>query len=113
MQEKGIDYDEVFAPVARIEASRLFLAYASFNDFMVYQIDVKNALLYGKIKEDVYVCQPLGYENPDFPDKVYKVKKALYGLHQTPRACFGVDAVEDFKEYSLRDYYCWLKTYCC
>nr|GEU42026.1 hypothetical protein [Tanacetum cinerariifolium] len=65
--------------VARIEAIRLFLAYASFKDFIVYQIDVKSAFLYGKIEEDVYVSQPHGIEDPDFPDKVYKVKKALYG----------------------------------
>ncbi|GJV61631.1 retrovirus-related pol polyprotein from transposon TNT 1-94 [Tanacetum coccineum] len=69
-QEEGIDYDEVFAPVARIEAIRLFLAYASFKDFVVYQMDVKR------------------FEDPDFPDRVYKVKKALYGLHQAPRAWF-------------------------
>ncbi|GJT06886.1 putative ribonuclease H-like domain-containing protein [Tanacetum coccineum] len=86
-QEEGIDYDEVFAPVARIEAIRLFLAYASFKDFVVYQMDVKSAFMYGKIKEEVYVCQPLGFEDPGFLDKVYKVEKALYGLHQTPRAC--------------------------
>ncbi|GKD28462.1 putative ribonuclease H-like domain-containing protein [Tanacetum coccineum] len=86
-QEEGIDYDEVFAPVARIEAIRLFLAYASFKDFVVYQMDVKSAFLYGKIEEEVYVCQPPGFEDPDFPDRVYKVKKALYGLHQAPRAC--------------------------
>ncbi|GJS58516.1 putative ribonuclease H-like domain-containing protein [Tanacetum coccineum] len=83
-QEEGIDYDEVFAPVARIEAIRLFLAYASFKDFVVYQMDVKSAFLYGKIEEEVYVCQPLGFEDPEFPDKVYKVEKALYGLHQAP-----------------------------
>ncbi|GJX55408.1 putative ribonuclease H-like domain-containing protein, partial [Tanacetum coccineum] len=87
-QKEGIDYDEVFAPVARIEAIRLFLAYASFKDFMVYQMDVKSAFLYGKIEEEVYVCQPPGFENPDFPDRVYKVEKALYGLHQTPRAWY-------------------------
>ncbi|GJT26867.1 putative ribonuclease H-like domain-containing protein [Tanacetum coccineum] len=85
-QEEGIDYDEVFAPVARIEAIRLFLAYASFMGFMVYQMDVKSAFLYGMIEEEVYVCQPLGFEDPDYPDKVYKVVKALYGLHQAPRA---------------------------
>ncbi|GJS71387.1 putative ribonuclease H-like domain-containing protein [Tanacetum coccineum] len=72
-QEEGIDYDEVFAPVARIEAIRLFLAYASFKDFVVYQMDVKSAFLYGKIEEEVYVCQPPGFEDPYFPDKVYKV----------------------------------------
>ncbi|GKB58289.1 retrovirus-related pol polyprotein from transposon TNT 1-94 [Tanacetum coccineum] len=85
-QEEGIDYDEVFAPVARIEAIRLFLAYASFKDFVVYQMDVKSAFLYGKIEEEVYVCQPLGFKDPDFPDRVYKLEKALYGLHQAPRA---------------------------
>nr|GEU94996.1 hypothetical protein [Tanacetum cinerariifolium] len=85
-QEEGINYEEVFAPVARIEAIRFFLAYASFMGFMVYQMDVKSAFLYGTIKEEVYVCQPPGFEDPDHPDKVYKVVKALYGLHQAPRA---------------------------
>ncbi|GJY71056.1 putative ribonuclease H-like domain-containing protein [Tanacetum coccineum] len=87
-QEEGIDYDEVFAPVARIEAIRLFLAYASFKDFVMYQMDVKSAFLYGNIEEEVYVCQPPGVEDPEFPDKVYKVEKALYGLHQAPRAWY-------------------------
>ncbi|GJS26627.1 putative ribonuclease H-like domain-containing protein [Tanacetum coccineum] len=87
-QEEGIDYDEVFAPVARIEAIRLFLAYASFKDFVVYQMDVKSAFLYGKIEEEVYVCQPPGFEDPDFPNRVYKVEKALYGLHQALRAWY-------------------------
>ncbi|GKB16743.1 retrovirus-related pol polyprotein from transposon TNT 1-94, partial [Tanacetum coccineum] len=73
-QEEGIDYDEVFAPVARMEAIRLFLAYASFKDFVMYQMDVKNAFLYGKIEEEVYVCQPSGFEDPDFLDRVYKVR---------------------------------------
>ncbi|GKA53308.1 putative ribonuclease H-like domain-containing protein, partial [Tanacetum coccineum] len=87
-QEEGIDYDEVFAPVARIEAIRLFFAYASFMGFIVYQMDVKSAFLYGTIEEEVYVCQPPGFEDPQFPDKVYKVEKALYGLHQAPRAWY-------------------------
>ncbi|GKB69044.1 putative ribonuclease H-like domain-containing protein [Tanacetum coccineum] len=87
-QEEGIDYDEVFAPVARIEAIRIFLAYASYMGFMVYQMDVKSAFLYGQIEEEVYVCQPPGFEDPDHPDKVYKVVKALYGLHQAPRAWY-------------------------
>ncbi|GKE99441.1 retrovirus-related pol polyprotein from transposon TNT 1-94, partial [Tanacetum coccineum] len=69
-QEEGIDYDEVFAPVSRIEAIRLFLAYVSFKVFVVYQMDVKSAFLYGKIKEEVYVCQPPGFEDLDFPDRV-------------------------------------------
>ncbi|KAJ9542256.1 hypothetical protein OSB04_028762 [Centaurea solstitialis] len=87
-QEEGIDYDDVFAPVARIEAIRLFLAFASFKRFKVYQMDVKSAFLYGKIEEEVYVCQPPGFEDPKFPDKVYKLRKALYGLHQAPRAWY-------------------------
>ncbi|GJV07110.1 putative ribonuclease H-like domain-containing protein [Tanacetum coccineum] len=86
-QEERIDYDEVFTPVARIEAIRLFLAYASFKDFVVYQMDVKSDFLYGKIEEEVYICQPPGFEDPDFPDRVYKVENALYGLHQAPKAC--------------------------
>ncbi|GJS16083.1 putative ribonuclease H-like domain-containing protein [Tanacetum coccineum] len=87
-QEEGIDYDEVFAQVTRIETIRLFLAYASFKDFVVYQMHVKSAFLYGKIKEEVYVCQPLGFEDPEFPDRVYRIEKALYGLHQAPRAWY-------------------------
>ncbi|GKE37242.1 putative ribonuclease H-like domain-containing protein [Tanacetum coccineum] len=87
-QEEGIDYDEVFASIARIKAFRLFLAYASFENFVVYQIDVKSAFLYGKIEEEDYVCQPPGFEDPDFPDRVYKVEKALYGLHQATRAWY-------------------------
>ncbi|GJV92632.1 putative ribonuclease H-like domain-containing protein [Tanacetum coccineum] len=85
-QEEGIDYDEVFAPVARIRAIRMFLAYASFKDFVVYQMDVKSAFLYVKVKEEVYVYQPPGFEDPEFPDRVYTVEKALYGIHQAPRA---------------------------
>ncbi|GKE89756.1 uncharacterized mitochondrial protein-like protein, partial [Tanacetum coccineum] len=73
-------YDEVFAPVARIEAIRLFLAYASYMGFMVYQIDVKSAFMYGQIEEEVYVCQPPGFENPDHPDKVYKVQQNKKGI---------------------------------
>ncbi|GJR11507.1 putative ribonuclease H-like domain-containing protein [Tanacetum coccineum] len=88
-QEEGIDYDEVFAPVARIEAIRLFLAFASFMGFIVYQMDVKSAFLYGTIDEEVYVSQPPGFVDPDHPTKVYKVVKALYGLHQAPRAWYA------------------------
>ncbi|GKE92943.1 putative ribonuclease H-like domain-containing protein, partial [Tanacetum coccineum] len=84
-QEEGIDYEEFFAFVARIEAIRLFLDYASFMGFLVYQMDVKSAFLYGTTEEEVYVTQPLGFKDPDHPDKVYKVVKALYGLHQAPR----------------------------
>nr|GEV70786.1 putative ribonuclease H-like domain-containing protein [Tanacetum cinerariifolium] len=74
-QEEGINYEEVFAPVARIEAIRLLLDCASFMGFMVYQMDVKSAFLYGTIKEEVYVYQPLGFEDPNYPDKIYKVVK--------------------------------------
>nr|GEX13798.1 retrovirus-related Pol polyprotein from transposon TNT 1-94 [Tanacetum cinerariifolium] len=86
--EEGIDYEEFFAPVARIEAIRLFLAYASFMGFMVYQMNVKSAFLYRIVEEEVYVCQPPGFKDPDHPDKVYKVVKALYFLHQAPRAWY-------------------------
>ncbi|GKC09282.1 putative ribonuclease H-like domain-containing protein [Tanacetum coccineum] len=87
-QQEGIDYDEVFSPVARIEVIRLFLAYASFKDFVAYQMDVKSTFPYGKIEEEVYVYQPPGFEDPDFPDRVYRIEKALYGLHQAPRAWY-------------------------
>ncbi|GJT54054.1 putative ribonuclease H-like domain-containing protein [Tanacetum coccineum] len=87
-KEEGIDYDEVFAPVARIEAIRLFLAFASYMGFTVYQMDVKSAFLYGTIGEEVYVQQPPGFVDPAHPNKVYKVIKALYGLHQAPRAWY-------------------------
>ncbi|GKB02495.1 putative ribonuclease H-like domain-containing protein [Tanacetum coccineum] len=87
-QEEGVDYDEVFAPVARIEAIRLFLAFASFMGFTVYQMDVKSAFLYGNITEEVYVKQPPSFEDPAHPNKVYRVVKALYDLHQAPRAWY-------------------------
>nr|GEX76335.1 retrovirus-related Pol polyprotein from transposon TNT 1-94 [Tanacetum cinerariifolium] len=79
---EGIDYEEVFAPVARIEAIRLFLAYASLMGFMVYQMDVKSAFLYETIEEDVYVCQPSGFEDPDYPDKRGKIDHTLFIKHQ-------------------------------
>nr|GEU37063.1 hypothetical protein [Tanacetum cinerariifolium] len=88
-QEEGIDYEEVFAPVARIEAIRLFLAYASYMGFTVYQMNVKSAFLYGTIDEEVYVMQPPGFQYHAFPHRVYKVEKAMYGLHQAPRAWYG------------------------
>ncbi|GJV56841.1 putative ribonuclease H-like domain-containing protein [Tanacetum coccineum] len=92
-QEEGIDYDEVFAPVARIAAIKLFLAFASYMGFMVYQMDVKSAFVYGSIDEEVYVTQPKGFVDPQYPKKVYKVFKALYGLHQAPRACIKGDII--------------------
>ncbi|GKE99741.1 putative ribonuclease H-like domain-containing protein [Tanacetum coccineum] len=88
-QEEGVDYDEVFALAARIEAIRLFLAFASFMGIIVYQMDVKSAFLYGNIDEEVYVAQPPGFVDPGHPKKVYKFVKALYGLHQAPRAWYA------------------------
>ncbi|GJV33754.1 putative ribonuclease H-like domain-containing protein [Tanacetum coccineum] len=88
-QEEDINYDEVFAPVAKIEAIRLFLSFASYMGFLVYQMDVKSAFLYREINEEVYVTQPKGFEDPHFPKHVYKVVKALYGLHQAPRAWYA------------------------
>nr|GEW93217.1 copia protein [Tanacetum cinerariifolium] len=87
-QEEGIDYDEVFAPVAKVEAIRLSLAFASYMNFLVYHIDVKSAFLYDTIEEEVYVSQPPSFVDPEFPEKVYKVEKALCGLHQGPRAWY-------------------------
>nr|GEY04998.1 retrovirus-related Pol polyprotein from transposon TNT 1-94 [Tanacetum cinerariifolium] len=86
-QEEGIEYDKVSAPVARIEAIRIFLAFASYMGFIVYEMDVKTAFLYRTIDEEVYVTQPPGFVDSKFPNKVYKVMKTLYGLHQAPRAC--------------------------
>ncbi|GKB66088.1 retrovirus-related pol polyprotein from transposon TNT 1-94 [Tanacetum coccineum] len=86
-QEEQIDYDETFAPVARLEAIQIFLAYAAYMGFMVYQMDVKSAFLNGKISEEVYVQQPPGFESSEFPNHVCKLDKALYGLKQAPKAC--------------------------
>ncbi|GKE66703.1 retrovirus-related pol polyprotein from transposon TNT 1-94 [Tanacetum coccineum] len=83
-QEKGIDFEESFAPVARMEAIRIFLAYAAHKSFIVFQMDVKTAFLHGTLKEDVYVYQPEGFINDDHPSHVYKLKKALYRLKQAP-----------------------------
>ena len=87
-QEEGIDFDETFAPVARLEAIRIFLAYAAFMGFIVYQMDVKSAFLNGKLCEEVYVKQPPGFESSEFPNHVCKLHKALYGLKQAPRAWY-------------------------
>nr|GEY95598.1 hypothetical protein [Tanacetum cinerariifolium] len=85
-QKEGVDFEESFAPVARLEAVRLFIAYATHKSFTVYQMDVKTTFLYGTLKEEVYVNQPDGFVDPYHPDKVYRLKKALYGLKQAPRA---------------------------
>nr|GFA48143.1 hypothetical protein [Tanacetum cinerariifolium] len=87
-QEEGIDFEESFASVARMEAFRIFLAYAVHKSFTVFQMDVKTAFLHGFLKEDVYVCQPEGFIDADHPSHVYKLKKALYGLKQAPRAWY-------------------------
>ena len=87
-QEEGIDFDETFAPVARLEAIRLLLAYACFMKFKLFQMDVKGAFLNGYIAEEVYVEQPPGFENHAFPNHVFKLNKALYGLKQAPRAWY-------------------------
>nr|GEZ96686.1 hypothetical protein [Tanacetum cinerariifolium] len=85
---KGVDFEESFAPVAQLEAVRLFIAYTAHKSFTVYQMDVKTTFLYGPLKEEVYVNQPNGFVDPYHPDKVYCLKKALYGLKQTPRAWY-------------------------
>ncbi|KAH9698504.1 Integrase catalytic domain-containing protein [Citrus sinensis] len=93
-QEEGIDFDETFAPVARLESIRMLLAYACHKDFILFQMDVKSAFLNGYIMEEVYVKQPPGFENEKFPNHVYKLLKALYGLKQAPRAWY--DRLKNF-----------------
>ena len=87
-QEEGIDYDETYALVARLEAIRLLLAFACIMNFRLFQMDVKNAFLNGCIEEEVYVEQPLGFVDHEHPDYVYKLKKELYGLKQAPRSWY-------------------------
>ncbi|GKF66878.1 retrovirus-related pol polyprotein from transposon TNT 1-94, partial [Tanacetum coccineum] len=85
-QEEGIDFEESFAPVARIEAIHIFVVNAANKNMKIFQIDVKMAFLNGKLKEEVYVSQLEGFVDQDNPSHVYKLKKALYGLKQAPRA---------------------------
>ncbi|GKF40386.1 retrovirus-related pol polyprotein from transposon TNT 1-94 [Tanacetum coccineum] len=87
-QEEGIDLEESFALVARLEAVRIFIAYAAHKSFPIYQMDVKTAFLNGPLKEEVYVAQPDKFVDPDHPNKVYRLRKALYGLKQAPRASY-------------------------
>nr|GEU57960.1 hypothetical protein [Tanacetum cinerariifolium] len=87
-QKEGVDFKESFSPVARLEAVRLFIMYATYKSFTVYQMDVTTAFLYGPLKEEVYVNQPDGFVDPYHPDKVYRLKKALYGLKQAPRVWY-------------------------
>nr|GEU81959.1 copia protein [Tanacetum cinerariifolium] len=103
-QQEGIDYDETFAPVARIEAIRLFLAYVVHNDFTIFQMNVKTTFLNGILKEEVYVGQPLFFISKQYPDHVYGLDKALYGLKQAPRAwydtmvkCFEMSMMGEMK----------------
>ncbi|GKF71067.1 retrovirus-related pol polyprotein from transposon TNT 1-94 [Tanacetum coccineum] len=87
-QEEGIDFEESIAPVARLEAVRIFVAYAAHKSFPIYQMDVKNAFLNGDLHEEVFVSQPEGFEDQDNPTHVYRLKKVLYGLKQAPRAWY-------------------------
>ncbi|GKE44762.1 retrovirus-related pol polyprotein from transposon TNT 1-94 [Tanacetum coccineum] len=89
-QEEGIDFEESFAPVARIEVIRIFVANAAHKNIMIYQMAVKTAFLNGELKEEVYVSQPEGFVDQDNPSHVYKLKKALYGLKQAPRAWYDM-----------------------
>ncbi|GJW37514.1 copia protein [Tanacetum coccineum] len=99
-QQEGIDYDENYAPVARLESIRTLLAYACALDFNLFQIDVKSAFLNGFINEEVYVAQPPGFIDFEKLDHVYKLKKALYGLKQAPKALFFTHIVSNFPELS-------------
>jgi hypothetical protein len=87
-QVEGLDFDETYAPVARLESIRILLAYATYHGFKLYQMDVKSAFLNGPIKEEVYVEQPPGFEDSEYPNHVYKLSKVLYGLKQAPRAWY-------------------------
>jgi hypothetical protein len=91
MQIEGLDFDETYAPVARLESIYILLAYATHHDFKLHQMDVKSAFLNGPISELVHVEQPLGFEDPKFPDHIYKLHKELYGLKQAPRAWYKCD----------------------
>nr|GEX17334.1 hypothetical protein [Tanacetum cinerariifolium] len=99
-QVEGIDFEESFTPVARMEAIRIFLAYAAHKLFTVFQMDVKTAFLHGSLKEDVYVCQPEGFIDADHPSHVYKLKKALYGLKQAPR-----DWYDELSKFLLQNHF--------
>nr|GFA84339.1 integrase, catalytic region, zinc finger, CCHC-type, peptidase aspartic, catalytic [Tanacetum cinerariifolium] len=85
-QEVGFDFEESFAPVARLEAVWIFITYDAHKSFLIYQMEVKTKFLSGPLKEEVYVAQPNGFVDPDHPEKVYCLRKALHGLKQAPRA---------------------------
>jgi hypothetical protein len=88
-QKEGIDYEETFAPVARLKAIRILLAFSVAKGFKLHQMDVKSAFLNGVLEEEVYVRQPPGFESEKYPHRVYKLRKAMYGLKQAPRAWYG------------------------
>jgi hypothetical protein len=93
-QVEGLDFDETYAPVARLESIRILLANATYHGFKLYQMDMKSAFLNGPIKEEVYVEQPPGFEDSEYPNHVFKLSKALYGLKQAPRAWY--ECLRDF-----------------
>jgi hypothetical protein len=97
-QIEGMDYEDTFAPIACLEAIRLLLSYASYHDFKIYQIDGKSAFLNGPFKEEAYVAQPPGFENPNFPNRVYKLHKVLYSIKQAPHAWY-----EHLRDFLLTD----------
>jgi hypothetical protein len=88
-QKEGIDYEETFAPVARLEAMRILLAFSVAKGFKLYQMDVNSGFLNGFLEEEVYVRQPPGFDSVEFPHRVYRLRKALYGLKQAPHAWYG------------------------
>jgi hypothetical protein len=88
-QVEGLDFGEIFAYVAHLEAIRILLAFAAYKGFKLYQIDVKSAVLNDVIQEELFVRQPVSFENPKYPNRVYKLSKTFYGLKQTPRAWYA------------------------
>jgi hypothetical protein len=97
-QIEGLDYEDTFAPVSHLEDIHILLAYGSYHNFKLYQMDMKSAFLNGPLKEEAYVAQPPGFENPNFPNRVHKLHKALYGLKQAPHAWY-----EHLRDFLLAD----------
>nr|GEV28930.1 retrovirus-related Pol polyprotein from transposon TNT 1-94 [Tanacetum cinerariifolium] len=97
-QKEGIDFEELFAPVARIEAIRIYITNAAGKNMTIYQMDIKTEFLNGELKEEVYVSQPKGFVDPDHPTHVYRLKKALYGLKQAPRAWYQASPTKKYLE---------------
>nr|GFB64877.1 Gag-Pol polyprotein [Tanacetum cinerariifolium] len=98
---EGMDFEESFAPVARLKVVWIFIAYAAHKYFPIYQMDVKTAFLNDPLKEEVYVAQSDGFVDPDHPEKVYQLRKALYGLKQAPRACQAKYALEILHKHGM------------